>query len=136
MLLVAGLVRVQDERGQTVDPKELERKTIGKTMFKVESATVSTPQRIEIRKLMQKLEIPAKQGEPIAAALLAAGVKIFRTTAKRGFPRGIFCGIGRCTDCVLTVDGRPNVRACVTPVRPGMNVQTQEGLGRWSESHE
>jgi len=78
-------------------------------------------------------EIPAKAGEPIAAALLAAGVRVMRTTPKRGFPRGIFCGIGRCTDCVMTVDGRPNVRTCVTPVRQGMKVQTQDGLGRWSE---
>jgi aerobic-type carbon monoxide dehydrogenase small subunit (CoxS/CutS family) len=77
--------------------------------------------------------IPAKQGEPIAAALLASGIRVFRETAKHGNPRGIFCGIGRCTDCVMTVDGQPNVRTCVTPVREGMQVVTQKGLGRWSE---
>ena len=78
-------------------------------------------------------EIPAKSGEPIAAALLAQGVRVFRETAKKGYPRGIFCGIGRCTDCVMTVDGQPNVRTCVTPVRQGMKVETQKGLGRWAE---
>ena len=78
-------------------------------------------------------EIPAKRGEPIAAALLASGVRIFRETAKKGYPRGIFCGIGRCTDCVMTVDDQPNVRTCVTPVRQGMKVETQKGLGRWPE---
>jgi predicted molibdopterin-dependent oxidoreductase YjgC len=78
-------------------------------------------------------EIAAKSGEPIAAALLAAGVRVFRETARQGRPRGIYCGIGRCTDCVMTVDGRPNVRTCVTPVRQGMRVETQRGLGRWSE---
>lgn len=78
-------------------------------------------------------EIPAKAGEPIASALLASGVRVFRETAKKGYPRGIFCGIGRCTDCVMTVDGQPNVRTCVTPVRQGMKVETQKGLGRWSE---
>lgn len=77
--------------------------------------------------------LPAKKGEPIAAALLAAGVRIFRYTAKQDRPRGIFCGIGRCTDCVMTVDGQPNVRTCVTPVREGMRIETQKGLGRWSE---
>lgn len=65
VLLVAGLIRAQDERGQTLDPKELERKTIGKVMFKVESATVNTIQRIQIRKLLQKVGLSAKQGEEL-----------------------------------------------------------------------
>ncbi|MDR2181710.1 MAG: (2Fe-2S)-binding protein [Treponema sp.] len=77
--------------------------------------------------------IPAKTGEPVAAALLAAGVRAFRETAKLRQPRGIYCGIGRCTDCVMIVDGEPNVRTCVTPVRPGMSVQTQKGLGEWQD---
>lgn len=75
--------------------------------------------------------IPARRGEPIAAALLAAGIRVFRTTHHRGEPRGPFCGVGRCTDCVMTVDGVPNVRTCVTPVRDGMKIETQRGLGRW-----
>ena len=66
VLLIAGLTRVQDEHGQTPDPKELERKTIGKVMFKVESATVTAAQRIQIRKLLQKVGLSAKQGEELA----------------------------------------------------------------------
>lgn len=66
VLLVAGLILAQDERGQTLDPKELERKTIGKAMFKVESAMVTTAQRIQIRKLLQKVGLSAKQGEELA----------------------------------------------------------------------
>ncbi|HBI14530.1 MAG TPA: BREX system P-loop protein BrxC [Desulfobulbaceae bacterium] len=66
VLLVAGLIRAQDERGQALDPKELERKNIGKVMFKVESATVTTAQRIQIRKLLQKVGLSAKQGEELA----------------------------------------------------------------------
>jgi hypothetical protein len=66
VLLVAGQIRAQDERGQTLDPKELERKTIGKVMFKVESATVTTAQRIQIRKLLQKVGHSPKQGEELA----------------------------------------------------------------------
>jgi len=65
VLLVAGLIRAQDERGQTLDPKELERKTIGKVVFKVESATVTTAQRIQLRKLLQKVSLSAKQGEEL-----------------------------------------------------------------------
>jgi hypothetical protein len=66
VLLVAGLIRAQDEKGQTIDPKDLERKSIGKTMFKVESAIVTTAQRIQIRKLLQKVGLTAKQGEELA----------------------------------------------------------------------
>ena len=77
--------------------------------------------------------IQAVPGEPIAAALLAAGKMVFRYTRKRHEPRGVFCAIGRCTDCMMIVDGVPNVRTCVTPVRAGMTIQTQHGLGAKSE---
>ncbi|QEP43020.1 BREX system P-loop protein BrxC [Ectothiorhodospiraceae bacterium BW-2] len=66
VLLVAGLIRAHDERGQTVDPKELERKSIGKMGFKVESTTITTAQRIQIRKLLQKSGLTVKQGEESA----------------------------------------------------------------------
>ena len=72
--------------------------------------------------------VEALEGEPIAAALINAGITAFRTTQKRGEPRGIFCAIGRCTDCMMVVDGHPNTRTCVTPVRDGMHVETQHGL--------
>ncbi|MFA6858001.1 MAG: (2Fe-2S)-binding protein [Treponema sp.] len=67
------------------------------------------------------------EGEPIAAALKAAGIMIHRYTAKQHKPRGIFCAIGRCTDCVMIVDGKPNIRTCVTPLKEGMEVRTQYG---------
>jgi predicted molibdopterin-dependent oxidoreductase YjgC len=69
------------------------------------------------------------EGEPIAAALAALGVSVHRYTAKAGKPRGIFCAIGRCTDCVMVVDGEINVRTCVTPLKAGMDVKTQRGVG-------
>ena len=66
VLLVTGLTRAQDERGERLDPKELERKSIGKVTFKVESATVTTAQRIQIRKLLQKVGLQnIKQGEEL-----------------------------------------------------------------------
>lgn len=67
-------------------------------------------------------------GEPIAVALKAAGVMIHRYTQKAHEPRGIFCAIGRCTDCVMIVDGVPNVRTCITPLAEGMRIQTQDGV--------
>lgn len=78
-------------------------------------------------------EILAFEGEPVAAALTAAGVKVFRYTSNRDEPRGIFCAIGRCTDCIMTVDGQPNVRTCVTPAKEGMEIETQKGLGKWQK---
>ena len=63
---------------------------------------------------------------------MAAGIKSFRTTAKRNETRGIFCAIGRCTDCMMVVDGIPNTRTCVTMVKDGMKVETQKGLARIS----
>jgi predicted molibdopterin-dependent oxidoreductase YjgC len=66
----------------------------------------------------------AVEGEPIAAALLAQGMRVMRKTPRFGELRGVFCGIGRCTDCIMTVDGIPNVRTCVTPVREGMVINS------------
>ena len=68
------------------------------------------------------------EGEPIAVALKAAGVMVHRHTKKYDRPRGVFCAIGRCTDCVMVVNGKPNVRTCVTPLEEGMTVQTQYGV--------
>lgn len=77
---------------------------------------------------MDGKEMQGYEGEPIAAALRAAGVLVHRHTLKNDAPRGIFCAIGRCTDCVMIVDGQPNVRTCVTPLKAGMKVQTQHGV--------
>ena len=73
-------------------------------------------------------EMKGYEGEPIASVLRAAGVMTHRHTSKLDMPRGIFCAIGRCTDCVMIVDGKPNIRTCVTPLQEGMKVQTQYGI--------
>jgi predicted molibdopterin-dependent oxidoreductase YjgC len=78
--------------------------------------------------------LEAHEGESIAAALLAAGRKVTRWTARTGEARGYFCGMGVCQDCLVTVDGVPNVRACMTPARDGLRVDTQRGLGEWRAS--
>ena len=69
------------------------------------------------------------EGEPIAMALRSNGVLIHRYTAKRNEPRGIFCAIGRCTDCIMVVNKLPNIRTCVEPLTAGMVVETQRGNG-------
>jgi glycine/D-amino acid oxidase-like deaminating enzyme len=68
--------------------------------------------------------IKALEGETIAAALSAAGITTFRHT-RSGAPRGVFCGMGACWDCVVTVDGHLGQRACTTRVAAGMQVASE-----------
>lgn len=69
--------------------------------------------------------VPAYAGETIAAALTAAGRLAFRRTDRTGAPRGVFCGMGVCFECLVGVDGMGTVRACMVAVRPGMRVSLQ-----------
>lgn len=66
--------------------------------------------------------VPGHLGEPVAAALLAAGIRTLRRHEAHGDPRGLFCGIGHCYECQVTVNGQPGVRACLTPVQAGLRV--------------
>lgn len=86
----------------------------------------------EIEIIVDGHRLRAFRGESVAAALLAAGKRALRTTSGRGEPRGVYCGIGICFDCVMTIDGQPNVRACRTEVRSGMRIETQSGEGTWT----
>ena len=73
--------------------------------------------------------VPALPGQSIAAALWASGRLSWRRTRHTGRPRGAFCGMGVCFDCLVVVDGRSNVRACLAQAVPGGTVETQEGTG-------
>ena len=73
--------------------------------------------------------VQAFEGETVATALLASGRRIFRHTPG-GSPRGLYCGMGICFDCVVEVDGESSVRSCITLVRPGMKVRTPRPFGR------
>ena len=86
-----------------------------------------TPERKMVHFTYDGKQLEGYEGEPIATALKVAGVMTHRYTAKRHEPRGIFCAIGRCTDCVMVVNGQPNVRTCITPLEEGMVVETQYG---------
>jgi len=72
--------------------------------------------------------VQAHLGESVAAVLMAEGSPATRVSS-RGAPRGVFCGMGACFDCLVVVDGAPNTRACMTWVREGMRVERQQGLG-------
>ncbi len=68
-------------------------------------------------------------GEPVAAALAAAGIKDFHYSHTYREARGLFCGIGQCQECVMVIDGVPNIRTCITPLRKGMVIRRQIGRG-------
>ena len=72
-------------------------------------------------------QIPARTGDSVAVALLAAGITATRTTAISGTPRGPYCMMGACFDCLAVVDGRSNVQTCMIPVHDGMRIETQSG---------
>ncbi len=74
--------------------------------------------------------LQARAGQTVAAALAGAGVRSWRTTRHHSRPRGLFCGIGICFDCLVTVDDRPGQRACLVPVRDGMTVNTTTDRNR------
>jgi hypothetical protein len=71
--------------------------------------------------------LPARAGESLAVALLAAGVTAFRETPVSGSPRGPLCLMGACFDCLVVVEGAQNVQACLVPVVPGLRAGMQRG---------
>lgn len=75
-------------------------------------------------------ELGGYEGEPIAAALIANGIKVFRITEKMKRPRGFFCAVGKCSSCLMTVDSKPNVMVCVELLKEGMKVTRQIGRGK------
>ncbi len=83
----------------------------------------------EVRLTFDGRELAATAGQSLAAALIANGVRSWRLTRVDDRPRGVFCGIGVCFDCLVVLNDVPNVRACVTRVRDSDVVTTQEGTG-------
>lgn len=72
--------------------------------------------------------IHAFEGETVGAALHAEGERVLMRSIKYHRPRGLFCNTGKCANCLMRIDGTPNVRACVTPVREGMKVEFQNAF--------
>lgn len=71
-------------------------------------------------------EIKAYEGETVLAALIAAGYKELKKNPVSHEPRGALCGMGVCFECTVTIDGVPNIRACMTEVREGMQIETND----------
>lgn len=71
--------------------------------------------------------VSAREGDTVAAALLAAGIDHCRTTPVSGAPRAPYCLMGVCFECLVTIDGVGSRQGCLIPVRTGMKVETQLG---------
>ena len=69
------------------------------------------------------------ESDTVASALHAAGIKVLSHSIEKHRPRGFYCAIGNCSSCLMEVDGKPNVRTCVEPLKEGMIVKTQHGKG-------
>jgi D-hydroxyproline dehydrogenase subunit gamma len=85
------------------------------------------PERASVRLMVDGRSVPAAPGDSVAAALLAAGVVACRTTPVSATARAPYCMMGVCFDCLVTIDGVGNRQACLTRVREGMVVETQQG---------
>ena len=84
--------------------------------------------RKELPFYFQKKKIVGEEGDTIASALHAAGVTTLTTSLRYENPRGFFCGIGKCSSCLMRVNGVPNVRTCIAPLKEGIYVEMQEKL--------
>jgi predicted molibdopterin-dependent oxidoreductase YjgC len=83
----------------------------------------------QIRVTLNGESITSREGQSVGALLLEHEQLATRTTRQNARPRGMFCGIGICFDCLITINGITNQRACVTNIEEGMTIQTQQGSG-------
>ena len=88
---------------------------------------LSAAPRASVAFYWQGRELMAREGETIASALFANGIRVFGHHPKDGSPQGIFCANGQCAQCLVLADGMP-VKSCMEPVRLGMHVEPAEGL--------
>ena len=87
-------------------------------------AAIQAPEQVTI--LVDGVAVAAGAGESLAAALLVAGISTLRRSPRAGTPRGAFCLMGICQECLVRVDGRLAL-ACQEPVRAGMTVARDAG---------
>jgi len=88
---------------------------------------LSQPEGATVRLTVDGWPVTASAGDNVAAALLEAGFLTCRTTPVSGAPRGPFCMMGVCFECLVRIDGVGSRQACLTPVRDGMLLETQQG---------
>ena len=73
-------------------------------------------------------QLEAEAGEPLACTVMQSGVMLFSRSVKYHRPRGPFCMTGGCSNCLMRVDGQPNIATCMTPARAGMRLERQNSF--------
>ncbi len=84
------------------------------------------PDRKEVTFTFDGTKYVGYEGDTIASALLASGVRTLRYHEHSGTPRGIYCNIGHCYECRVTVNDVSNVRACLTPITENMVIDSEK----------
>lgn len=97
----------------------MKKKSAASHDLRLQSVKRSTPVTIRVN----GCDVSAFKGELLHAVLLNAGFRKLRKSVSQKEQRGFFCGMGVCYECLVTVDGIPRTRACVTPVVEGMRVE-------------
>lgn len=87
------------------------------------------PEKKEIEFEFEGTILHGYEGDTIASALHANGIKKLSESIVLHRPRGFYCAIGNCSSCHMIVDGVPNVKTCITPLKAGMVVRLQSGKG-------
>lgn len=77
--------------------------------------------------LVDGAPVEATPGQTVAGLLIGLGRSSWRDTRRFGRPRGVFCGIGVCFDCLVVVNGVPDVRACQRTLAAGDEIRVQHG---------
>lgn len=83
--------------------------------------------RLTVRLSVNGKQVSAAPGDTVAAALVAAGISPFRRTPVNDAPRSVYCMMGVCFDCLVTIDGVANRQACLVPVSDGLKIETGHG---------
>lgn len=96
-------------------------------MFKRLDEAQRQVQGAPVRVTVNGAELQCRAGDSVAAALFAGGVQACRDTAVGEVPRGPYCMMGVCYDCLVTIDGQANQQGCMTAVRDGMKIERQLG---------
>jgi hypothetical protein len=95
-----------------------------------EHPILTFPEKKTVQFFFEGKALTGYEDEPIAAALVANNVMVFRYTEKMKRARGFFCAVGKCSSCLMKVDDRPNVMVCMELLKSGMKVNRQVGRGK------
>jgi succinate dehydrogenase/fumarate reductase-like Fe-S protein len=106
----------------------MKRRQVG-SMRVNEHPILKFPEREKIAFIFEGKKVYGYQGDTIASALHALGVKTLSYSIKLHRPRGFYCAIGNCASCNMIVNGKPNVRTCITLLEPDMIIERQTDKG-------